>query len=204
MKKFLVVSSVLLSLLLLQACESADDPKAANEKNFSKAVTEFLKDTKPLTFTIFQIHFPKYVAEGYANYNTLLVLEKYKIVQAITQGQSTNYSNQTVKNYTFDLTEEGKKFYKNVNGWHTLVFGKPKFKSIVKWEEPTDNKTTVTFKYVVEEIPEWAKDKDIWEKDSSHISLRSEKDRLKEYVNGKEKEGRVTLVRTNVGWDYKR
>ena len=74
----------------------------------------------------------------------------------------------------------------------------------MKWEEPTDNKTTVTFKYVVEEIPEWAKDKDIWEKDSSHISLRSEKDRLKEYVNGKEKEGRVTLVRTNVGWDYKR
>ena len=83
MKKFLVVSSVLLSLLLLQACESADDPKAANEKNFSKAVTEFLKDTKPLTFTIFQIHFPKYVAEGYSNYNTLLVLENIKLFKQL-------------------------------------------------------------------------------------------------------------------------
>lgn len=167
MKKF-VVSFVLVALVAFSAgCSS---PKDANKENFAKATQAYLDETYPRCYVTSNFPAKEKIYERKENKNIYHVLAAEGILseQVVKKYEKKSSMLVPYTEYEYDLTEEGKKFYRegvaetfggdSVGG---ICFGKAKTSSIENFTEPSDmmgmRVSHVTYLYSVDDIPEWAK-----------------------------------------------
>ena len=197
--------------VLLLALSGCADPKAASEKNFKVAMQHYLDSAYPRCY--FASNFPVKKSDwdiGGAN-ATLAALEKAGLLSAneVQQEEKLMFSQQTrsVTRLSYDLTEEGKKYYKadaseNMRGEKTGAFcvGKAAVKSIGQFTEPADMMgqkiSRVNYEYTVTDLPAWTKSPDL------HRVIRGlEADVQSTSVPIK---GVVAMVLTNNGWVHEK
>ena len=182
------------------------DPKAASEKNFKAVIQKQLDDAYPKCYVVqtFPAVPNPYLTQELAGFKALLtagLLAEKEEPHEVADGWrgKTMVVMQTV----FDLTEEGKKFYKaDVGGFLTkgqggLCFGKASVQEITQFTEPSDmmgmRGSNVSFTYSVSDFPAWAKSPEILAAFSRiKADVESDKTPIK---------GREILVLTNKGWD---
>jgi hypothetical protein len=185
---------------VLAACGNPNDP---SDSNFKKAVQQYLDDQFPLCV----IHETKFPTEplmmDFHNHKAIysdlvaqgLMTKKDVSMPGIFKGAPDRVGP------SFDLTAEGKKYYKAVDE-HTLgkvpglCVGKAKVNEIVNFTAPSNlfgnTVSEVKFTYTVTDLPAWA----------STPSLLAEERDLSKIVkaNGGPVDGKVTLVLTGKGW----
>ena len=183
------------------------DPKAANEKNFKASIQKLLDAKYPKCYIVQTFpaipnpYFSHEVAEFKALTTAGLLSEKEEPHEVPDGWQGKK---KIVMRTVFDLTEEGKKFYKAEAGVFLmkgaqggLCFGKASVQEITQFTEPSDmmgmRGSNVSFTYSVSDFPAWAKSPEILAAfDRIKSDLDSEKTPIK---------GDTILVLTNKGWD---
>lgn len=115
-----------IAILLFTALGCSGDPKAATEKNFVKAINTFF-DQNPCYSTIADMSFPFEINDGQRSFKRkstylnafvdigfLTKSEKTDTVQRSEQRFTFSQTKETVQQttITYDLTEEGKKYYR--------------------------------------------------------------------------------------------
>jgi hypothetical protein len=200
--------------VLATACS---DPKAANEKNFKVAIQKDLDAEYPKCYII--KNFPETIPlTGSAiNDNMIRSIHGNDIVlfKALTDAGILSekaephevtpfWGKKTVVNQpTFNLTEEGKKYYKadaakDVYGKATggFCFGKATVRDIPEFTEPSEaggiRVSQVKFTYQVSDFPAWAK---LPETLSAVTRLKTDVESDKTPVTGS-----TLLKLTNNGW----
>lgn len=187
------------------------DPKAANEDNFKISIQAYLDTAYPKCY--FYTELPTTL--GDFNFNgtkeKLQALVKAGIVSekegsreiADTFGKVKK----TVPAPLFDLTDEGRKYYKpdmektfggkSIGGF---CFGKARVKEITQFTEPSDlfgrKVSSVNYTYEVYDFPDWAKSPEII---SAIDSLKSDVESLTTPVKKME-----AVVLTNNGWVHEK
>lgn len=177
MKTYLSAVLIVVVAVLVTACS---DPKAANEKNFKIAIQKPLDKAYPRCYI--KTNFPTTASsqkQQYKNYTSVFKVmvasgllsekEESREVKDGWQLFATKPKMKTVVETVFNLTEEGKKFYKadviENNGFGETVggfcFGKATVKDVSEFTEPADaggmRATRVTYTYEVRDFPAWAK-----------------------------------------------
>ena len=209
MKLKYIFPLICVGALSLSGC---NDPKDASESNFKIAAQQYLDTVYPVCY--FESNFPV-KTDGY-HFNNLpeilhvmsekgLLKEKELSRKHIEASWSGKARDIVVNSY--DLTDEGKKYYKtdatkNISGKNIggFCFGKATVSEVVNFTEPSDAMgqkiSKVSFSYKVTDIPDWAK--------SSEITALDR--RLKKDVDSEEKEIKLTnvFVLTNKGWVHGR
>lgn len=197
-----------LAVLSLAGCS---DPKAASEKNFKAAMQNYLDTAYPRCY--FTGNFPEVKADwDFAHRNAAMAaLEKAGLLRSseIEQQEKQMFSAQTrtVKRTSYELTEEGKKYYKpgvtqNLKGdsMGGICAGKAVVKSIGQFTEPAEMMgqkiSRVNYEYTVTGLPGWAQSADL---QKTLVGLqedaRSESSPVK---------GIVAMVLTNNGWVHEK
>lgn len=187
------------------------DPKAANEKNFEVAIQNYLDSTYPKCYvtTNFPIT-PQYdfggtTAKLRALVKVGLVSEKmgsYEILTHLGSG-----GKKTIPAPSFDLTEEGKKFYKpdavdgrSAGKFGCIRLGKATVKSVTQFSEPADmfghRVSRVNYTYEVSDLPAWAKSQEV------HLAINELKADVESEKNAIKRLD--TLVLTNNGWVHEK
>lgn len=159
--------SIPIALLALAGCS---DPKSASEKNFKVAVQSYLDSEYPHCYVT--RNFPAVKADfDFRHENeTLEALTKAGLLsrKEIQQEEKDMFGQRphTVTRLSYDLTAEGKKYYKpgitkNLRGDAVGGFcvGKAEVKSIGQFSEPADmmglKVSRVNYEYTVSDLPEW-------------------------------------------------
>lgn len=152
------------------------DPKAATEKNFKVAMQSYLDTAYPKCYILQK--FPttaQFIEKKGAQQEkeTLKTLTKAGLLfeKEIERQEIKDIFNgggmKTFVKSTFDLTDEGKKYYKNdikknfmgesVGGF---CFGKATVKAITQFSEPGEmmgqKVSRVNYEYTVSDLPKWA------------------------------------------------
>ncbi|EPY4331822.1 hypothetical protein ACXDJA_005553 [Klebsiella variicola] len=202
-------SLLCIGTLALTGC---DDPKKPSESNFKTAAQQYLDTVYPACYI--KANFP-YKTDGIA-FNNLpeilhamagkgLLTEQELSRKHIDASWGSNARDVVVNSY--DLTEEGKKYYKpdaaktmkgeNIGGF---CFGKATVTEVSNFTEPSDAMgqkiSRVSFTYKVSEIPDWAKSPEIMNADRQ----------LQKDVSSESEGVKVTNVflLTNNGWIHER
>lgn len=202
-------SLLCIGTLALTGC---DDPKKPSESNFKTAAQQYLDTVYPACYI--KANFP-YKTDGFA-FNNLpeilhamagkgLLTEQELSRKHIDASWGSNARDVVVNSY--DLTEEGQKYYKsddaktlkgeNIGGF---CFGKATVTDISNFTEPSDAMgqkiSRVSFTYKVSEIPDWAKSPEI---------MNADRQLQKDVSSGSEgvKVTNVFLL-TNNGWIHER
>lgn len=205
MKSKLFLAVALLVGVLAMGCSSVKD---ANEKNFKNAAQHFMDTQYPYCYIT--VNFP-YSTETMSLRNTaeiLHVLSTLGIVKETEVSRNKFHDFMSGKEkeviiYSYDLTDEGKKYYKadaskNLSGDDLggFCFGKATVDSIVNFTAPTDamgaKVSEVIYTYTVTDFPEWAKNPELLQLD----------DRLKKDATSAETpiKTKGLFVLTNNGW----
>lgn len=163
-------------MLLAIGCSNVKD---ASESNFKKAAQEYLDTAYPTSYITVQ--FP-YVPKDNMDTRTDKIMEQMEKAGLVKQTEitrkkqtifmSANNETETVQGY--ELTDEGKKYYKadveqSVMGQPRggFSFGKAKVEKVENFTEPADlmgmKVSKVTYTYTVSDIPEWATKKELLE-----------------------------------------
>ncbi|MBE3175407.1 hypothetical protein IM282_15625 [Enterobacter cloacae complex sp. P29RS] len=194
------------------ALSGCNDPKDASEGNFKAAAQQYLDSIYPSCY--FKANFPL-KTDGYAFNNLPDILHVMSQKGLLTEKEISrkhyeaswgSKAHDVVVN-SYDLTDEGKKFYKSdaakkING-ETLggfCFGKATVSEVSNFTEPSDAMgqkiSRVSFSYKVTGVPDWAKSSEI-------TSLNSQ---LKKDVDSESEPLKVTsvFVLTNKGWVHER
>ena len=200
--------AILIALLSVAGCS---DPKAASEKNFKVAVQNYLNTAYPRCYVV--RNFPTDKDEW--NFNrandTLEALAKSGLLsKKETKEEQKNMFGQgthTVTKLTYDLTAEGKKYYKpgvtkNLRGdtMGGFCVGKANLKSIAQFSEPADmmglKVSRVNYDYVVTDLPAWANAPD----------MQQALGELKADVDSKltPRKAAEAVVLTNTGWVHEK
>ena len=201
----------LVTTMVLLALAGCSDPKAASEKNFKSAMQNYLDTAYPRCY--FASNFPAIKADwdiGRKN-AALAALEKAGLlsVKEVQQEEKQMFSQQTrvVKKQTYDLTAEGKKYYKadatkNLKGetMGALCAGKASVKSIGQFTEPAEMMgqkiSRVNYEYTVTDLPAWATSPDLqMALDGLKADAQSSSTPIK---------GVVAMVLTNNGWVHEK
>lgn len=165
----------ILTLIALAAMTGCSDPKAATEKNFKVAMQSYLDTAYPRCYV--SQSFP-YVDDSFDIMGTrtrLKALAKIGLVVSTEeQRQVPNLfgTPRTQKVTVYDLTGEGKKYFKanvekNKDGstGGGFCFGKAKVKEITQFSEPADmfgqKISRVNYEYTVTDLPSWASNAEI-------------------------------------------
>lgn len=184
------------------------DPKAANEKNFKIAIQKTLDAEFPKCYIT--ANFPATVAGFDVNNHKAIfpalvkagLLSEKNEPHEVPDGFFGN-KKKIIMQAVFDLTDEGKRFYKadaekSIMGEDTggFCFGKAEVKEITEFTEPTDAMgmriSQVKFTYAVSDFPAWAKSSEISAAISSlGKAIESEETPIK---------GADVLALTNNGW----
>ncbi len=200
---FFRIAVVVLALLAV----GCSDPKAANEKNFKVAIQKaldagypkcYVTANFPATLPDFDINNHKAIFPALVKAGLLSEKDEPHEVPDGWMGRK-----KVVMQAVFDLTDEGKKFYKadtakTIGGESRggFCFGKATVREISQFTEPSDmggvRASRVDFTYTVSDFPAWAKLPDTLSA-ISHLKadVESEKTPIKS--------GDV-LVLTNNGW----
>lgn len=196
-------------LSLALAASGCSDPKAANQGVFKDAAQAYLDATYPKCYIHSQ--FPVTV-----DWNVSGIQEKLRALAKAglvveSEGEAEHPElrgrQQNGKSPRFELTEEGKKFYKadltktmagkNIGGF---CFGKATVREVSQFSEPADmfgqRISRVNFTYVVSDIPTWAKSPE----------LLAEIKELKADVDSESTPVKAlnTFVLTNNGWVHEK
>ncbi|SQC20599.1 Uncharacterised protein [Klebsiella pneumoniae] len=194
------------------ALSGCNDPKDASEGNFKAAAQQYLDSIYPSCY--FKANFPL-KTDGYAFNNLPDVLHVMSQKGLLTEKEISrkhyeaswgSKAHDVVVN-SYDLTDEGKKFYKpdaakKING-ETLggfCFGKATISEVSNFTEPSDAMgqkiSRVSFSYKVTGVPDWAKSSEV-------TSLNNQ---LKKDVDSESEPLKVTnvFVLTNKGWVHER
>jgi hypothetical protein len=199
----------LIGALAISGC---NDPKKASEANFKTAAQQFLDSAYPTCY--FEAKFP-YKTDGFSINNTPDILHVLAQKGLLTEKELSRKhydatwamgAHDVVAN-SYDLTDEGKKYYK-VDASKNLIgkpvsgfcFGKATVSAVVNFTEPSDMMgqkiSRVTYSYKVTDIPDWAK--------SPEITALSSK--LANDVNSEKDPQKITNVflLTNNGWIHEK
>ncbi|EGH9360810.1 hypothetical protein IFG57_003972 [Salmonella enterica] len=209
MKMKFAVPLVCLCTLSLAAC---NDPKKPSYDNFKNAAQEYLNTMYPACYI--KANFP-YKTDG-ISFNNLpdlfhamaekgLLSEKELSRQHVQASWGSDAHDVVVNLY--DLTEEGKKFYKkdaakNMRGDSIggFCFGKATVTNVSNFTEPSDAMgqkiSRVSFSYKVTDIPAWAM--------SDEITTFEKK--LQKDVNSDKSDNTMNSVflLTNKGWIHEK
>ncbi|OCL90577.1 hypothetical protein [Aliarcobacter thereius] len=152
-----ILSATILALILL----GCSDPKAATKENFEPVINKYLSENKDIfSCSYLRNNFPfvdntglrKKHLQKYVDLGLLTEETEVKIHQGAFMGQDMK-----VEINTYDLTELGKKYYKN----EQFCFGEPKVKQIVGFTEPVEmmgqKVTEVNYELNFENLPNWYK-----------------------------------------------
>jgi hypothetical protein len=165
---------IIAGVLFLAAISGCSDPKAASENNFRKAIQEYLDKSYPKCYVTTEL--PATIDWDISGVkNKLQALAKVGLVvesegQVERPGFGSNKKIVTAP--SFNLTEEGKKYFKqNVSetmGGKTLggfCIGKATVKEIGQFSEPSEmfgqRISRVNYTYEVSDFPEWAKSPEV-------------------------------------------
>ena len=198
-----------IGMLTLSGCK---DPKKPSESNFKEAAQQYLDTVYPVCYI--KANFP-YKTDG-ISFNNMpellhamaekgLLTEKELSRKHIDASWGIKAHDLVVNSY--DLTEEGKKYYKadaakNIRGENIggFCFGKATVTEVSNFTEPSDAMgqkiSRVSFSYKVSEIPEWAKTPEILTADRQ----------IKKDVDSAKDGMKVTnvFVLTNNGWIHEK
>lgn len=195
-------------LLVLAGCS---DPKAASEKNFKSAMQQYLDTAYPRCY--FASNFPAVKADwniGGRN-DAMAALEKAGLlsVKEVQQEEKQLFSEKTrmVARLSYDLTAEGKKYYKadatsNLRGekMGALCAGKASVKSIGQFTEPAEMMgqkiSRVNYEYTVTDLPAWTTSPDI---QRTIGGLQADAESASKPIKGV-----VAMVLTNNGWVHEK
>lgn len=200
-------TSIVFTAVISVLGTGCSDPKAANEKNFKIAIQENLDKEYPKCY-IKQASFPAIKNNSYESkyYTALVAAGLLSLKEEPNEVNESIFSNKkkTVFLPTFNLTEEGKKFYKNdkeINSFTGKItggfcFGKATVKEVTEFTEPADaggaKVSQVTFTYQVSDFPAWTK---LPEVSAAIAELQKEVESEKTPIKGRD-----MLVLTNNGW----
>lgn len=194
------------------ALSGCNDPKKASESNFKAAAQQYLDTVYPTCY--FRANFP-FKTDGYSFNNTSEILHAMAEKGLLTEKElsrkhfeaswGTKAHDVVVSSY--DLTDEGKKYYKpdaskNMRGENMggFCFGKASVSEVINFTEPSDAMgqkiSRVSFSYTVSDIPGWAKSPEITSLDRQ----------LKKDVDSESEPLKVTnaFLLTNKGWVHER
>ena len=194
------------------ALSGCNDPKDASEGNFKAAAQQYLDSIYPSCY--FKANFPL-KTDGYAFNNLPDILHVMSQKGLLTEKEISrkhyeaswgSKAHDVVVN-SYDLTDEGKQFYKpdaakNMKGENLggFCFGKATVSAVSNFTEPSDAMgqkiSRVSFSYKVTDFPDWAK--------SSEITSLNRL--LKKDVDSESEPLKVTsvFVLTNKGWVHER
>jgi hypothetical protein len=206
MRRLLLIS--IATLLFITAC---NDSKKPNERNFTKAINQYLaKHGDACTAIVRQFPMDVPLSEQKEQYGIgpkLAALEQAGLVHssdttAVVHGMLDPLQGSTppqpVKRY--DLTPEGKKYFQELPNplgqTSAFCYGQKTVDSIVKWTEPMTmgafSQTEVTYTYRIVNLAGWADRPDV---------QRAFPD-VGTTVSGASKTNRVVgLQLTNQGWE---
>jgi hypothetical protein len=197
--------------MIVLALAGCSDPKAASEKNFKSAMQNYLDTAYPHCY--FESNFPVEKAHwdvGGKNV-ALAALEKAGLlsVKEVQQEEKQMFSQQTrmVTKLSYDLTAEGKKYYKveatkNFRGetMGALCAGKASVKSIGQFTEPAEMMgqkiSRVNYEYTVTDLPAWAMRPDLQQ---AIGGLKADAQSTSTPIKGV-----VAMVLTNNGWVHEK
>lgn len=197
------LAALMAAAFLVSGCS---DPKAASESNFRQAIQSYLDTAYPKCY--FTHAFPSSLKFDVGD--TRAVLQAMAKAGLVTEKEESrkeltdwNGAKKVIVNSSFDLTDEGRKFYKadavkslSGNSVGGFCFGKAKVESITQFTEPADafghRVSRVNYTYTVTDIPEWAKTPDML---AALQPLKKDADSA-----AKPAEARDTLVLTSNGW----
>lgn len=205
-KKIHPAIPAVMALFLVAGCGGAKD---ANEKNFSKAVSESLEKKKELCLGL--IEWPKDFDEG--NFPSLQkdairrmeVLKSAGLVasEELESEPRNHYGKpRTFKVTRYTLTEKGKNSSKTVDTYlgpqQDICYGKKSLAKIVKWMAPSEfsgiTHTKITYLYKIDDLPAWTSSKEF--KEAFPHAARA--------IAGAEKEEETSVaVLMNTGWEAK-
>ncbi|MCY1361705.1 hypothetical protein D9M69_483810 [compost metagenome] len=201
-----------LSMIALLVCTGCTDPKQASEANFKQAIQAYLDTTYPRCYV--ESNFPTETQEfDIRGTNRMLhALAKVDVVKETELSRkeipaSFGMEARTDIRYAYDLTEEGRKYFKpevvelmsgkKLGG---LCFGRAHLLSVDNFTEPADMMgqkiSHVTYSWSVTDLPDWASRKEVVEMDRA---LEGDVDSGK----NPHKETKVVVL-TNKGWVHER
>lgn len=162
--------------VLVTACS---DPKAANETNFKVAIQKPLDQAYPRCYI--ETNFPTTASSQKQQYKDYTSVFKVMVTSGLLSAKEESREvkdgwqlfapkpkMKTVIETVFNLTDEGKRFYKAVEIKNTglgetvggFCFGKATVKDVLEYTEPTDaggmRSSRVTYTYEVSDFPAWA------------------------------------------------
>ncbi|MGR7271262.1 hypothetical protein ACU615_21430 [Klebsiella aerogenes] len=196
-------------MLTLSGC---NDPKKPSESNFKEAAQQYLDTVYPVCYI--KVNFP-YKTDGISFNNMPEVLHAISEKGLLTEKElsrkhidaSWGIKAHDIVVNSYDLTEEGRKYYKsdaakNIRGENVggFCFGKATVTEVSNFTEPSDAMgqkiSRVSFSYKVSDIPEWAKTPEILTIDRQ----------IKKDVDSAKDGMKVTnvFVLTNNGWIHER
>lgn len=199
-------------VILATALVGCSDPKKASESNFEKATQAWLDTAYPKCFLMST--FPTESKEfDISNSNkTLHALAAAGVLKEVELSRKEIPANmfqsaRTQVQYSYDLTDEGRKYYKadaqKLRDGSTapgLCIGKAKVVKVEQFSEPGDMMgqkiSRVTYTYSVDDLPKWAADKAVLESNRDLGPMVSSKDTPI-------KETRAFIL-TNNGWVHER
>lgn len=200
----------LIACLLMVGLSGCTDPKDATEGNFKKSLQAYLDSEYPKCY--FMSEMPKALdtfegSRTQQRYDAMkqagLLVSSVK--EAEVEGVFLGKQKKSIPVY--ELTEEGKKYFKNdvsktMNGKSVGGFcgGKANIVEIVQFTEPADmwgqKLSEVVYTYTVTDLPEWAKNENILEQFREiKQDVESTQTPLKD---------KTALVLTNNGWTHRK
>jgi hypothetical protein len=187
------------------------DPKAANEKNFQSAIQSYLDTAYPKCY--FNQKFPTTVEFDIGGSRAILhALVKAGLVSEKEESRKEvndifGGAKKIIVKTSFDLTDEGRKFYKpdtvktiggdSIGGF---CLGKATVKAVTQFSEPSDmfgqKISRVNYTYRVSDLPTWAKSPEML---SAIKALNADAESDATPLKALD-----TLILTNNGWVHER
>ncbi len=188
------------------------DPKEANKANFEKAINAYFQ-ASPECLNVFGRDIPPVtIKQGGVGASKIEDYDRFAKIGLLkaTDGE-TEYTEffrkVSIKTKTYDLTDEGRRYYYEDKSDPLLVFsagadrgfcyGKRSVAQIKNFSEPTNDKglivSHVNFTYRISEISPWAKNSEI----------RAAYKNMDAKLNALEVEDKVVLVKTAEGWIHR-
>lgn len=195
----------ILTCLVILALAGCADPNAANEKNFKAVIQQYLDSVYPKCYL--NVELPQTVdIDFHGTIPKLRALAKVGLVSE-SKGVAKSPWGVAMPAPSFELTAEGKKFYKPdaikvSDGKHIggFCFGKAHVREIVQFTEPSDmfghHISRVNYTYQVSDLPAWAAATEVVSVfDTLKVDVASNKSPIKDVA---------TLVLTNKGWVHEK
>jgi hypothetical protein len=209
---YMLNRKILSLAILATALVGCSDPKEASEENFERSAQAYLDTQYPKCLVVANFPVESQQVDFSGTDKTMHALAKVGVIKETELSrkevpQTFFQPAHTDIRYSFDLTDEGRKFYKQdakklMNGTTAggLCVGKAQVVSVDQFSEPGDMMgqkiSRVTYSYKITDLPQWAQNEGVQSsiRDLAPI-VASEKTPIKETR---------AMILTNNGWVHER